>query len=200
MKKNFGKTNVKAIIVACALGVSMMFTVTACGSSSSTTDTSTIAESITTEDTAATEETTEADSVVADGTYTGKITAVTDTTLTIETMGQGAGNGDQMNADAAPSDMSGDKPSDAAPSDMSGDKPSDTAPSDMSGDMNQGEAPAGESMTFTVTADQITDLAEGDMVTITVENGTVTTVEKSEAANYMQAPTDAASESTTEEA
>ena len=165
----------------------MMLTVTACGSSSSTTDTSTIAESITTEDTAATEDTTEADSEVADGTYTGKITAVTDTTLTIETMGQGAGNGEQMNADAAPSDMSGDKPSDAAPS-------------DMSGDMNQGEAPAGEEMTFTVTTDQITDLAEGDMVTITVENGTVTTVEKSEASNDMQAPTDAASESTTEEA
>ena len=217
MKKNIHNSKLKMVIMAAALSISMMTALTACGSASTTessavTESSDVAVQTTESSTAASTESASA-AAVEDGTYMGVITAVSDTSVTISTMGAGAqgqggapagqpgGNTDSTEAAGGTDAASGDKPSGDKPS---GDKPSGDKPS---GDKPSGEAPdatastdesssdTGKSapsdgnmsapadaqkMTFTVTADQIADFAEGDMVTIVVENGTVSSITKAD--------------------
>lgn len=178
-----GKTSIKikSVIMAVALIMGAFFSLTACGSSSevssvAVTEASTD-EAITTEESA--EEASSGESKdnveTEDGTYTGNITAVSDTSVTISVMGGGQ---PQDNAGEAPS---GNKPDD------SGEAPSGNKPDDS------GEAPsgAGEEKTFTVTTDQISDYTTGQMITVTVENGEVTSIEEAEQpADAPTAPTD----------
>ena len=177
-EKNSRKRNkVKAVILAAALSVSMMFAVTACGSS---TDTNTqqaasVQQESSMPDTtiAATQSTTsaatDASSEMADGTYTGTVTSVSDTSITVSVMGAGM-QGDPGAGNSAQAPGAGG-PSDKAPDGGSGMQP---------GNGGSMEAPQGEEMTFTVMADQVSGLASGDMVTVTVANGTVSSVEKAQ--------------------
>ena len=178
-EKNSRKRNkVKAVILAAALSVSMMFAVTACGSS---TDTNTqqaasVQQESSMPDTtiAATQSTTsaatDASSEMADGTYTGTVTSVSDTSITVSVMGAGM-QGDPGAGNSAQAPGAGG-PSDKAPDGGSGMQP---------GNGGSMEAPQGQEMTFTVRADQISGLASGDMVTVTVANGTVSSIEKAQA-------------------
>ncbi|NLC73690.1 MAG: hypothetical protein GX685_00355 [Clostridiales bacterium] len=202
-----GKTSIKikSVIMAVALIMGAVFSLTACGSSSevssvAVTEASTD-EAITTEESA--EEASSGESKdnveTEDGTYTGNITAVSDTSVTISVMGGGQ---PQDNAGEAPSgnkpDDSGEAPSGDKPDDSgeapSGDKPDDSGEA-PSGDkpVDAGGAPsgAGEEKTFTVTTDQISDYTTGQMITVTVENGEVTSIEEAEQpADAPTAPTD----------
>ena len=198
-EKNSRKRNkVKVVILAAALSVSMMFAVTACGSSTDTNSqqaASVQQESSLPDTTAATQSSTTAaadvSSETADGTYVGKITSISDTSITVSVMGSGmqgapgAGNSAQT--------PGADKPSDKAPAGGSGTQPGGDGkggPKDGAGQGGSGmqpgnggsmEAPQGQEMTFTVRADQISGLASGDMVTVTVANGTVSSIEKAQA-------------------
>ena len=209
-EKNSRKRNkVKAVILSAALSVSMMFAVTACGSS---TDTNTQqAASVqqessmpdTTVAASSTEAASDSSSEQQDGTYTGTITSVSDTSITVSVMGAGM-QGAPGAGDSAQTPGTG-KPSDKAPDGGSGMQPggdgkggpkdgadkgaSDQKPGDGAGQGGSGmqpgnggsmEAPQGQEMTFTVRADQISGLASGDMVTVTVANGTVSSVEKAQ--------------------
>ena len=209
-EKNSRKRNkVKAVILAAALSVSMMFAVTACGSS---TDTNTqqaasVQQESSMPDTtiAATQSTTaiDASSEMADGTYTGTVTSVSDTSITVSVMGAGmqgdpgAGNSAQAPGAGGPSDKAPDGGSGmqpggdgkGGPKDGAGKGASDQKPGDGAGQGGSGmqpgnggsmEAPQGQEMTFTVTADQVSGFASGDLVTVTVANGTVSSVEKAQ--------------------
>lgn len=211
-EKNSRKRNkVKAVILSAALSVSMMFAVTACGSS---TDTNTqqaasVQQESSMPDTtiAATQSTTsaatDASSEMADGTYTGTVTSVSDTSITVSVMGAGmqgdpgAGNSAQAPGAGGPSDKAPDGGSGmqpggdgkGGPKDGAGKGASDQKPGDGAGQGGSGmqpgnggsmEAPQGQEMTFTVTADQVSGFASGDMVTVTVANGTVSSVEKAQ--------------------
>ena len=146
----------------------------------------------------------DASSETADGTYVGKITSISDTSITVSVMGQGmqggpgAGNSGQapdasQPSDKAPDGGSGMQPGGdgkGGPKDGAGKGASDQKPGDGAGQGESGmqpgnggsmEAPQGEEMTFTVMADQVSGLASGDMVTVTVANGTVSSVEKAQA-------------------
>ena len=212
MKKNIHNSKLKMVIMAAALSISMMTALTACGSASTTessavTESSDVAVQTTESSTAASTESASA-AAVEDGTYMGVITAVSDTSVTISTMGAGAqgqggapagqpgGNTDSTEAAGGTDAASGDKPSGDKPSGdkPSGDKPSGEAP-DTTASTDESSSDTGKSapsdgnmsapadaqkMTFTVTADQIADFAEGDMVTIVVENGTVSSITKAD--------------------
>lgn len=211
-EKNSRKRNkVKVVILAAALSVSMMFAVTACGSSTDTNSqqaASVQQESSLPDTTAATQSSTTAaadvSSETADGTYVGKITSISDTSITVSVMGSGmqgapgAGNsaqtpGADKPSDKAPAGGSGTQPGGdgkGGPKDGAGKGASDQKPGDGAGQGGSGmqpgnggsmEAPQGQEMTFTVRADQISGLASGDMVTVTVANGTVSSVEKAQA-------------------
>ena len=211
-EKNSRKRNkVKVVILAAALSVSMMFAVTACGSSTDTNSqqaASVQQESSLPDTTAATQSSTTAaadvSSETADGTYVGKITSISDTSITVSVMGSGmqgapgAGNsaqtpGADKPSDKAPAGGSGTQPGGdgkGGPKDGAGKGASDQKPGDGAGQGGSGmqpgnggsmEAPQGQEMTFTVTADQVSGFASGDMVTVTVANGTVSSVEKAQA-------------------
>ena len=215
-EKNNKKGNkVKTVILAAALSVSMMFAVTACGSSAdaNTQQAASVQQESSMPDTtiAAAQSSTAASdtsSETADGTYTGTITSVSDTSITVSVMGGGMQGGPGEGAGTGRSDQTPGtgKPSDKAPDGGSGMQPggdgkggpkdgagqgsSDQKPGDGAGQGKSGmqpgnagsmEAPQGQEMTFIVTADQVSGFASGDMVTVTVANGTVSSVEKAQA-------------------
>jgi hypothetical protein len=105
---------------------------------------------------------------VTDGTYTGKITAISDTSVTIAVFG-GKGGHDKGKDSS--------KPSGQPPQGDNGGAADATAESGAAG---TAQAPKHQEMTFTVTADQISGFAKDDRVTIVVKSGAVTSIKKDE--------------------
>jgi len=171
-KRNRKSLKIRTAIMAAALSVSMIFALTA---ASTTAAASTSASGTT---------------AVTDGTYTGKITAISDTSVTIAVFGGKGGHdkgkggpGGQKGSDAKSGTDStsgtqdSSKPSGQPPQGDNGGAADATAESGAAG---TAQAPKHQEMTFTVTADQISGFAKDDRVTIVVKSGAVTSIKKDE--------------------